>query len=1001
MDWFISSTFRDFMYERDFINKYVGPAFRQIAIKNGTDSEIIDFRFGLNTYHLSEEQATKKVVGNCLNSILNTKYLIIFIGDRNGWIPPEKYIPNEFKKIIQVEGKSVTALEIAYGLHDKTTAVRTIICMRKIANDIPNKVKSDYFEQDPELKKRLDSLKDELRKNQKGIIIEYTAEFNAKGELGNFCTTEGKNLADVLIDKMTAICQADWIKYKKASWQELEAAAAWNFIEDRAKRFYARNDLIDDYHNKLTDVGRLFIKGAPGSGKTSIVCKIADKLRKEGQAVCCIFAGSSALSDSALMILQQMVYYLETLLNQPHFKPSDNEKEVYISWQLRFIELDKMIPEGKIIYLLVDAIDMLNSDSHKETLDFLPNYSLNIYYLVTYADDFNFPFSSNNVDEAVSYISEILPGFEADDFQEVSAMINLEQELPLLSPKEISTVLGGILQRHQKELFPATEQAVLEKKPECNKPLYLEIVARAILLIDSTELNDPKLKDNPEKIIDVTVDLVKNKLPADSEKAALYVINDTIKRLCEENLHKEVQNAIEYIAISRHGLRVKDIEKILNLKYRSAAFDKVKYYLSPSFFINRDNEERIDFTHAIIRQSILSSLSREDFEEKQKKLASYLETLPKGDSVRAAESFYLAQKTNNFQFAIDLLDEADETRNPALLQDIYLSLMANNGRWIEELLKNHMTEENFDKFINFFFGAFNRMFNGSEDEYNVAFNLLSALSDSSFKSIEFELMLARMEIRLGKFYDAESRLSSIIRQLDDTPEETLNVLKKDEKFCQNISDVYSQLSTVKLFTHKEDEAQECIESSVNWLNNIENPEKNYLNKTVLNLGQMMTSELKQNSGEYSLEDTLKIYQAVHQNNLDAHNSNPTKLMYLNELVLSSFMLSKTYLDLDNIPEALNYARETVKFADMLFIVDGKDLNSVMTNAVAKLILGTTLLNSKDEQTSIKEIILYLNEALALFMKFHKAAPGEFSQRMIDQTVSLLAFLSSAVEDDVI
>lgn len=208
------------------------------------------------------------------------------------------------------------------------------------------------------------------------------------------------------------------------------------------------DDLEGIFKDNLEGIGRVFIKGEHGSGKTSIVCKIADNLREQGKDVLCLFAGSSTYSDNAQSLLDQIIFFIEDLLHQNHFTPSENEKTAYISRQLRLIELDKMIPEDKEVFLLVDAVDQLAADSHRDKLDFLPDYSVNIHYLVTCANDFQFPISEKI--EMLSNLEEFLPQDLAEMITENFAAISqiLPQEtLPLLKEEEIGEVLKKILQR--------------------------------------------------------------------------------------------------------------------------------------------------------------------------------------------------------------------------------------------------------------------------------------------------------------------------------------------------------------------------------------------------------------------------------------------------------------------------------------------------------------------------------------------------------------------------
>lgn len=123
--------------------------------------------------------------------------------------------------------------------------------MRKIRGEIPDSVKDDYIEKDADAKAKLNALKDELRKNHGDRIIDYTAEFGADGKLGNFKTSDGKDLAEVLMERMKANCEQEWLEYEEKSWQVREQISAWQFIKDRSERFIGREKLVKTFQNKL------------------------------------------------------------------------------------------------------------------------------------------------------------------------------------------------------------------------------------------------------------------------------------------------------------------------------------------------------------------------------------------------------------------------------------------------------------------------------------------------------------------------------------------------------------------------------------------------------------------------------------------------------------------------------------------------------------------------------------------------------------------------------
>ena len=85
---FVSSTFKDMQFERDELNIRLTPRINEFLLKYGENVCFSDLRWGVNTSELENEESSKKVLKVCLDEIDNAKpYMIVFIGERYGWIP--------------------------------------------------------------------------------------------------------------------------------------------------------------------------------------------------------------------------------------------------------------------------------------------------------------------------------------------------------------------------------------------------------------------------------------------------------------------------------------------------------------------------------------------------------------------------------------------------------------------------------------------------------------------------------------------------------------------------------------------------------------------------------------------------------------------------------------------------------------------------------------------------------------------------------------------------
>jgi tetratricopeptide (TPR) repeat protein len=118
---FLSSTFRDMQFERDYLIKKIFPEIRQACRERLVEFTEIDLRWGVT----EEEAKQGKVVQLCLEEIDNCRpYFLGFMGERFGWVPKQKDLHHfdELKTLFPLvepslkANKSVTEMEILHGV---------------------------------------------------------------------------------------------------------------------------------------------------------------------------------------------------------------------------------------------------------------------------------------------------------------------------------------------------------------------------------------------------------------------------------------------------------------------------------------------------------------------------------------------------------------------------------------------------------------------------------------------------------------------------------------------------------------------------------------------------------------------------------------------------------------------------------------------------------------------------------------------------------------------
>eukprot|EP01084_Bolivina_argentea_P235083 395683_1 len=135
---FLSSTFRDFFEEREFLLKKCFPFIDKKCNEKGLNFIPIDLRWGVTADQCNSGQ----VIKICLDEIDNCRpYFLCFLGFRNGWslangnnndkllIKTFDYAANFYSWIYEYKNKSVTELEILYGVLLQKEKIKDLRCI--------------------------------------------------------------------------------------------------------------------------------------------------------------------------------------------------------------------------------------------------------------------------------------------------------------------------------------------------------------------------------------------------------------------------------------------------------------------------------------------------------------------------------------------------------------------------------------------------------------------------------------------------------------------------------------------------------------------------------------------------------------------------------------------------------------------------------------------------------------------------------------------------------
>ena len=586
---FVSSTFLDMQYERDAIQDTVAPAINQIAKEYADTVSFCDLRWGINTSDLESDAASNKVLNVCLDEIDRSgSPMIVILGDRYGWIPPEDQVRNviEQKKFVLDDlRKSITALEVEFGAFYAKKHRELLFYFRQVEN-----APESYFDSDPEYTMLLSQLKNKIAKIPNARIKYYTLSFRNKTIHGLSAFTQ------MLIEDLQSILVPLWEENQKLSPFELEQKSHWEFITSKAAYLYARKQLADEWVSSLASDSSLIIKGDSGIGKTTIFSYMAVKLYEQGFYPIAYTCGLTPETYSAGNILKKIIYSLEQLLQIPHINMEDllegkqkehgpsrrniflvqtnvSEESVPAATRLFYYlsDLCSQCTSKKLkVAIMVDALDQLLPDEYRDHL-------------------------ASNPFLTSGYVKCILSCVSA-----FSTFGSKYRALPPLVHSDIPKAVRGILAENNKELPEELIEDILSKKASDNC-LYLSLLTQRLVLMNRKDFNAINQLGNGEgAIVSYLKKIIKNS-PASPEKMSVVVINEAAKRINPVM----VRTAVSYLACSKFGLTYDDFKKLLENDFVAVDFSAFINYLNE--FFTMDEAGKISFSHRLIKNGLLKN----------------------------------------------------------------------------------------------------------------------------------------------------------------------------------------------------------------------------------------------------------------------------------------------------------------------------------------------------------------------------------------------------------
>ena len=257
---FLSSTFRDFMEERDLLVKQVFPSLRRLAQERGVEVVDVDLRWGIT----EEESQQGKVIGICLAEIDRCRpFFIGMLGERYGWTPQPGDYPPELLEQEQLGwirdhqgGASVTELEILHGvLNDPKMAGRAFFYFRDPAWSQAQS-EPGFVCDTPEEEAKLAALKERIRTS--GFPVAETLP-------------DPKAIADQIEADLLSLIEERYPDLDQADALEKEARKHASYRQSRLG-VYLGQEYVDQVEAFVSSgQQKILITGESGSGKSALI----------------------------------------------------------------------------------------------------------------------------------------------------------------------------------------------------------------------------------------------------------------------------------------------------------------------------------------------------------------------------------------------------------------------------------------------------------------------------------------------------------------------------------------------------------------------------------------------------------------------------------------------------------------------------------------------------------------------------------------------------------
>jgi tetratricopeptide (TPR) repeat protein len=536
--------------ERDHLRNVVFPALEERLRSRRLHLEPIDLRLGVETVDVAgEPEKELRVLKVCLDEIERSRpFLIVLLGERYGWVPPEELMAAATREAgfqTPLAGKSVTALEIEFGLlkKDPSQRERCFLYFRdplQLANQPPEIIAqySDAASGSGVAHGRLEALKAQLQADPVlgSRVRRYAANWDGSKVVG--LDAWGAQVLQDLWGELDLETHA-FAGEINPSWEVQEWEVLQEFIEHSGLNFTGRSELLRALveHARSAPVDGvpwgICITGAPGTGKSALFARVCHRLAEDPGVV--LLAHAAGISPRASTVDGMLRRWIVELGGAP---PSDNSSEALES---AFAELLAATSVNRRVVVVIDALNQFEPAPRAQHLTWLPK---------------SWPPNAR-------LITTSQPGSESAALSQRSGVQT--HALAALDPASSREIAVSVCRRYHREFHPQVLATILSKRgvdgPAAGNPLWLTLAMEELNLLDADDFAraDRVFEGTPEQRLHQMVLDVATRLPPDVEGLYEWMLRRN-EIVCGEAWAKALACTL---ALSRFGWREQDLRRLV------------------------------------------------------------------------------------------------------------------------------------------------------------------------------------------------------------------------------------------------------------------------------------------------------------------------------------------------------------------------------------------------------------------------------------------------------